>query len=228
MTKYIVNDIGFKTKDEVVKHVQSILYKYGEGDFLGKKDFDFIYDLLNEGHHDPDKKIGCGIAGFFVNSNDYNKRGFFIKRLDGSETDFSYVKCIYKKNDFQDIKSACRMAIREDIIKFKQNFFTDNQDNIGFVVCPFTKEKISIDNCHVDHIPPNTFNKIFLDWIKSENIEPKSVNLEGYGDGEMTKKFIDKTVEKSFIEFHRERMNLRVTSPLGNLSGSKLENRNHK
>ena len=106
MSKYVINNKDFERKADVVKFVQSILYKYDEGNFLEKNDFDFIYDLLNEGHHDPDRKIGCGVAGIFVNSNDYKNRGFFIKRLDGSETDFSYVKCIYKKSPLHDIKSA--------------------------------------------------------------------------------------------------------------------------
>lgn len=225
MSKYSINNRNFNTKDEVVKFVQSILYKYDEGNFLEKQDFDFIYDLLIEGHHDPDRKIGCGVAGIFVHSNGYGNRGFFIKRLDGTETDFSYVKCIYKKSPLQDIKSACRTAIRDDIVKFREEFFSKNQDKDGFLICPLTKEKIALDNCHVDHVPPNTFNKIFSDWIITKGIEPKTIKLIGFADGEMTKKIVDKELENSFITFHRERMTLRITSQLGNLSGSKLENK---
>jgi hypothetical protein len=227
MSKYVINKIGFNTKNDVVKFIQSILYKYNEGEFLDKIDFNFVYDLLSEGHHNPDRKIGSGVAGIFVGTNNYNRRGFFIKRLDGSITDFSYRKCIYKKGPLHDIKSACRTAIREDIIRFRENFFKENADADGFIICPFTHQKVSIDNCHIDHIPPNTFNKIFSDWIRTKNIDPKKVKLLGYGDGDMTKKFIDEKLKNSFIKFHRERMNLRVTSPLGNLSGSKLENRRY-
>ncbi len=223
MAKFIYNNIGFNTKEEVTKYVQEILYRYDDYQFLNKTDFNFIHDLLENGHHNPIKKIGCGISGFFVKKNMYNKRGFFIKRLDGSETDFSFVKCIHPKSSLQDLKSACRSAIREDIVKFREDFFSKNKDLNGFVTCPFTHEKVSVDNCHVDHIPPDTFNKIFSDWLSSQNIEPKSIELTGYDDGDMTKEFVDKDIEKSFVSFHKERMNLRITSPLGNLSGSKLE-----
>ncbi len=225
MGEYIIGSKEFKTKSKIVEFVQSILYKYNQGEFLDKADFEFVYCLICEGHHDPDKKIGCGVAGIFVNTNDYNKRGFFLKRLDGTETDFSYVKCIYKKSKLHDLKSACRTSIREDIVTFREDFFCKNQDANGFVTCPFTHEKLTTDNYHVDHVPPNTFNKIFSDWLSTYNIKPRTIELTGYDDGEITKKFVDKEIEKSFIDFHKKHMDLRITSRLGNLSGSKLENR---
>jgi hypothetical protein len=225
--KYIYNNFLFNTKKEVKEFTQSILHKYNDGDFLEKNDYDFIYDLLVKGHCDPDKKIGCGIAGICIKNTKYNNRCFNIYRLDGTCTDFSFVKCITPKNQIQDLQAACRTSVIEDINKFREDYFKQNQDSNGFVVCPFTKQKVNIHNCHVDHIPPNTFIRIFLDWMGSNKISPEEIEIKGYEDGETDKEIVNEDIKNSFIKFHRSKMDLRITSQRGNLSGSKLEYRKY-
>lgn len=217
--------MSFKTKSDVTSYVQKILYKYDLNEFLNKIDFNFMLDLLKIGHHDPDSKIGCGISGIYVTQNCFNKRCFYIKRLDDSETDFSFVKCIHPKNKMTDFMLACRDAVREDIIDFRRNYYKNNADSNGYITCPFTKEKVAESDCHVDHIPPTTFKSIVVRWIKDNSLNYESCEISGYDDGEMSKKFKDVSVKTSFRNFHKDLMNLRITSQYGNLSGSKLENK---
>lgn len=228
MSKYVVGDRNFERKEDLVREVQSILYGHEMGEFLGGPDFDFIYSLLVERHSDPDRKIGCGVAGIFVDQNDYGGRGFFVERSDGSRTDFSYRKCIFSKGPLCDIRVACRTAVRPDIVSFRERYFRENAGPDGRVECSLTQEKVSASECHVDHAPPDTFNKIFLNWIKEFGIDPEKIEISGYDDGEMGKKFRDPTLAESFRKFHGAHARLRVTSASGNLSASRIENREEK
>jgi len=224
MSKYSYNGVEFNRKEDVTIFVRKILYKYEDYEFINQKDFEFLYDLLKKGHYNSDNKIGCGVAGIFIKNNNYGNRCFFLKRLDGSEEHYSFVKCIHPKHPLQDIKNACRTAIREDIIEFKTNFFHKNTDSDDSVICPFTGTKVYEETCHVDHVPPQTFNKIFSEWVHKISIDPKSIKIINNGKDEMIKDFEDLKIKNSFIDFHKKMMKLRITSQLGNLSGSKIEN----
>ena len=87
----------------------------GTQHFNKQKDADFfVRELLNgqplkvaipEPHHSflcalialhprAAEKIGCGIAHFTVEYALHGTRCFYLARVDGSKTDFSYLKCI--------------------------------------------------------------------------------------------------------------------------------------
>lgn len=225
MCKYIINNIGFETKKDIIKHIQSILYKYDVGNIINKGDLAFLYDLLQR-HHRPDDKIGCGVKAMRVMTTKFNTNGFEIIRKDNTVADFSFMKCVNKKSELHDIKDACRNAVSEDIIQFKQEQFKKNANEKKEIICPLTGGFITWDNSHVDHVPPNTFDNIFKKWLKEQDIDPKSVELLGYADGEVGKWFKDKNIGKKFREFHNKHAKLRTTSAIGNLSHSKKEKHN--
>ncbi len=215
----VVGDREFRTKEKLTEYVQSILHGYELGDDLDKHDFDFIYTLLVDGHHDPERKIGCGVADIFVKSTGYgygkSGRGFFIRRQDGSEVDFSYKKCITPVGPLHNFKVACRNAARPDILKFKEDYFRDNADEYGLVTCPLTQQKVPKNECDVHHEPPNTFDKIVLGWISELGINPEDVELSGYEDGSVTKNFVEDYIAQSFRIYHQAHMNLTITAPEG-------------
>lgn len=54
-----------------------------------------LLDLLQKGHHEPEKKIGDGVNAFQVRFHpEYKSRCFFIIRKDDSVDDFSFRKCV--------------------------------------------------------------------------------------------------------------------------------------
>jgi len=167
--------------------------------------------------------MGCGIFSFRKIKSSYGKGEFEIIRKDGSTTDFSYVKCITPRNKEYYVKSACRNAISPDILEFKVKYFRENKDNEGKILCPLTKQKIAINESHVDHAPPNTFEFIFRNWKKDRGIDSGSIEIIGGEDGEEKKSFKNHELTKSFIKYHNERANLRVVSAIGNLSNSKKQ-----
>ncbi|SHF23677.1 Protein of unknown function [Seinonella peptonophila] len=133
----IIGNEVFKTKKAAIERIRGIFHSYDTDEFLDLKDEVFIRGLL-ENHPDTDQKKGCGIAGIKVTQNPYFKRNktFVIIRIDGTETDFSFQKCITKPKPETKFRAACRRAIAPYIIKFKKEFFSKNED-----ICEITESR---------------------------------------------------------------------------------------
>ena len=72
-----------------------------------------------------------------------------IKRLDGSTIDFSWLLCCKFKNKSidEDLSMAMRFAVRDDILKFREN------SPIICNICKETSDEFN-GNFHVDHDKP--------------------------------------------------------------------------
>jgi len=207
------------TKKETIKQIQLILNKpFRTRRILSTKEFNFVHTIL-EHHPEFNKKEKCGIEDIFIKKTIYNNNGFFIRRLDGTITDFSYLKCINGSNKLQEIKSMFRSAIRPQIVSFKYSIF--NSDNE--VICPITKKKLNNNNCHVDHYKP-TFNQLFKKFIKEEGVDLNKLEVGGQNkDNSMNYYFLDKKLEKNWYDFHFFNSELRITSIQGNLRRKRNE-----
>lgn len=214
---YVVNGKTFKTKAKLRDYIRKIRDRYLEKQRLGEGDFAFMLDLLQR-HEKPDIKIGCGVSHMYVKTNSVFRRNreFWLVRVDGSETDFSFESCLTHKTKLQKFKEACRTAISSTIQSFKKDFF-DCADVSLF--CPITGELMTLSgNSHVDHAPPNTFDKIIRDFIRIKDIDVNRVGLLEEEDGRVRYEIEDKCLERDFIDFHNTRADLRVISKLANLS----------
>ena len=163
-----------KTQTKIYKKrkCQDILKK---GIILDEEQY-FIGELLIN-HPDYEKKKGCGISNFFIKKTIWNNNGFFIKRKDNSETDFSYLQCLNPRTDIRKIKMACRSAIK-DFVMLK-----DNRKNIS-------------------HHEGLSFKEIFNLWIENKKIDNLKIN-----DGEdncMEITFKDKRISNDFAIFHNQ------------------------
>jgi len=134
----------------------------------------FIGELLKD-HPNYEKKKGMGIEDFFIKKTVWNNNGFFIKRKDGSETDFSYLQCLNKRDALQKIKMACRSAIKD------------------FVMIKSNKEYIS-------HHSELSFNTIFNLWFENKEINDLEI-IDGK-DNCMEIVFKDKKISEDFSKFH--------------------------
>lgn len=133
---YIVNGEYFKTKAELKDRVKSILWTYLEGQDLAQDDFEFVLDLLSN-HPRSDIKIGAGVLRIFVKQNPVytHTRSFYLERVDGSQTDFSYIECISPASRRKKFFMACRVLIEPFMMDFKQRFFDEHG---GVATCEFT------------------------------------------------------------------------------------------
>jgi len=193
------------TKVKVKIIIQKILNSNPLGEWLGKEDTKTLHDLLTY-HEEYEKKKGKGIKGFKIQINYYKQRGFYIYRIDGSSTDFSYLKCLQPPTLNSKIKAACRTAITEDILNFKEEAFK----NSPTLICPLSKEILTFNSCHVDHFNP-TFIDIFNEWITDKKISEQDINQTE--DNSVRTYFINKDLEKGFRKFHNSKCNLRIISP---------------
>ncbi len=213
---YIVNGKLFKTKDELRKYIRNIKDSYLNGQRLNDEHFEFMFDLLQR-HEEPQIKIGCGIAYMYVKTNEVYKRNqeFWLVRLDGTHTDFSFEVCIKHSTQLQKFKNACRTAVSPYIMQFKLDFFANKSE----AICPLTGEVMSLkNNSHVDHTLPNTFDKIVQEFIRQYKINVANVELFTAEDGRVRNEVVDKELEQQFVKFHNEVAKLRIVSRRGNLS----------
>lgn len=226
MSKYTIAGEEFQTLDDLRTRVKGILGAYPDYCFLSPEDLSFMLDLLQR-HEHAWRKIGCGVAGMFVRRNPvFKNRGFWIYREDGSETDFSFEKCLRNKPESRllKFKHACRGAIAERVIQFKTDFF-NNHDQ---AVCPITGQEITPWNYHVDHSPPWTFDRIVHSFIRDFGIDVESVAIRGIGADRSLRNKLDSEIKAQFIAYHNERAQLRMLSPRGNLTLRKGGNHDHR
>lgn len=220
--KFIIDGQPFGTKLELQNKVRSILWGYLDGQSLELADFDFILDLLRN-HPTAHTKIGNGVSRIYTRQNPIykNTRSFYLERIDGSETDFSYLECISPTTKRKKVFMAFRVLIEPDMIAFKQKFFDNNG---GEAICEFTNQKIRFIGSHVDHIPPNTFDAIFNGFANYYGLNIEAVELKDeLADNKIQNELADAQLANEWIKWHRERAKLRVVSRLANLSHVKKQ-----
>lgn len=206
----------FRTKEAAVARVRGILYGAVEGEALPSQDFAFVLDLLLR-HPRANEKIGCGVRDIRVETNRTwrAQRYFRLCRVDGTSTDFSFLKCIRRHSATSDFKSACRAAIREQILAFKSAFFREHRDGCDTVRCAISGAEVGFYDAHVDHEPPWTFDAIVASFIPEHGLVLSQVRFlrDSFGV-----QFADPTLKEAFGAFHRQRAQLRVVSAHANLT----------
>lgn len=214
---YLIGLKEFRTKKEAEAFVQSILYRYKPGQELSDEDLVFIMDLLQR-HPSAEKKIGVGIRNVrVVKEVIWGTCHFEILRTDGSTTDFSFMKCLYPATRLQLFKQACRHAVAKEMVDFRHRAF-DLANAEGQIICPILHTPITIHEAHVDHGPPWTFDRLVQEFIACEALDIESVELTGFGDGELRRGFADPSLAERWCQFHTTNAQLRVVSAKANLS----------
>lgn len=173
-------------------------------------------------HPQASQKVGVGIAGFFVaRSPDYSTRCFYLRRVDGSETDFSWNEAMSPTSPITRLRMACRNATMDQKLEFKDREWPVGDR--GERICPITSKEFTRETAHVDHQPPQTFMKIVDDWLTAEGLEIVDVPIDHMGDLRSVDTFANARQAESWSEFHRMHAVLRLVSAEGNLrQGAKL------
>lgn len=224
------------TKEEI----QKILYDFANKNIPNdSKEHDVLYNTLLH-HPEPSEKIGAGIDYFFVQKSKwrFNQFNFMIKRIDGSQVDFSFLKCLNNKtikrtstraieNSDENWNRIFREIIIPQISSFREKAFESVGTKDKFI-CSETKLKVKKIFAHVDHVYPLTFQSILVDFLKSRSLNLKQIDLtEDVGTSE-TLKIKDELLRNDFYNFHAERCVLRIVCSTANLQSKRTNDYNKK
>lgn len=195
-TKYVFGNKEFKNKEDVVKYIQTRVSNKLLNVRLNKKGEEFMLDLLENHPHAQEKK-GVGIDYIYLHKSEYNNKEFCIKRLDGTETIFSYKKCIYppKYSNRNKCIAAFRKSIEYQIIEFRAEYYSNHT----------AQENNNLDKTDIHHSLPNSFKKIVEDFILEYNLDFNNSYTLLKQDDDKFYYLIDKELELSFQNFHKKR-----------------------
>lgn len=202
----VVNGELFTTKAALTARCRGMLQ--------GEIDQPFLYSLLQR-HSKAVQKIGCGVRHFDVRVNQpFGTRGFWIVRVDGTETDFSYIACISPPSKEADALKAMRNAIHPQILAFKQWAFAPT----GMYNCALTGQRIAFSSSHVDHKPPRTFDALVQSFLSSYQFKLSDIEVNDTLDGDIETCMKDGPTKELWQTFHQTYAILQITSAAANLS----------
>jgi hypothetical protein len=208
---YNCGGIYFKTQKAITEHIRGILAS-GQGVpfALSGTVLDFVEDLLCRYHPDWGKKVGCGISAIWIKTNRFGKRGFYITRTDGTETDFSFMKCLAKRSALGDFKKAARNAVEAEITNAESSYFDSTNDPR----CPVTQQRLSFGKSIVHHMEP-MFDTLVSEFIRAYAINIDLVEYKTGIDGHEGAEFTSNDLADYWRDYHIEHSNLLVVSQEG-------------
>ncbi len=207
---YAIGPHVFHSLGRAQEHAQRILKRGTPEAPLAGSEFAFMRALL-ERHPNAARKAGAGVDSIFVRVNwktaEYENRCFWLRRIDGSETDFSYTECIAPTDHRSHFLRAARLCIHYQI----QEFRDAERARLGeTTVCPLSGREFAIATSHVDHQFPNTFEVLIDRFISERSINIDDVEIiSGWHDG-IHHEFADSRLASSWKEFHRAHAVLRL------------------
>lgn len=218
-----VGDIVFASKDALKKACQEVLYAYDLGQTVTEPLYDaFLRELLLR-HSKTEIKIGVGVASFQIEQGEPRGRCFWLTRVDGTRTYFSYPACIRGEDLTPEKKAtlAFRHEIRDQLIAFKQSVFTGSD-----VRCALTGVMVDFYSSHVDHVYP--LQRLQQDFLLGEHLSLSQIAVQQWQEGEQQRGgarilFLDRDFATRWSEYHQKHAVLRVTSPEANLQRGRSE-----
>lgn len=213
---YHLGGLTFTSKKDVKAYAQAILHNHQHGYRLTEAETAFFCDLL-ETHPHRDEKVGPGIVAINIGRDpNFNTPMFVATRVDGRRIDFSYNECLAPTNSLTKFSAACREAVSDDILAFRDKTFNGSD----WVLCPLTGQMITRNEAHVDHAPPWPFSAIVCKFIDTYQIDATTIEMDPRN---MTRDvFKDKALRELFRRFHAKFSRLRVISAAENI---RLSNR---
>jgi len=224
------NGRAWKTQSAALAHFKVMLARYSDEEVVEDRvDHDDLIALLERYDAvivDGPSKIGNGVDSFFRRRNTgdgYSTPGFWVRRVDGSETDFSYLAAVRgaPKSNAQEFYDACRAAVAADLKAAKARHFKTYGDELGRVPCELTDELITIESAHIDHAYP-TFGQLVLSFRAARGwqheVRPGTVTVPA--DSQTTTTFVDPAVVAAFRQFHHGAAILRIVARTRNLAMS--------
>lgn len=227
---YTIGGREFKSKQTVTDYFSHILRTNKVGTKL-PKNFEKDVIILLQFHTERDEKIGCGIDHIktekhldAINGFYSNTQHFHIYRTDGTDIDFSYKNCVnnmgksgYKGKKKDDLTKSFRFVVRPQIDAFRTKAFGKKQ----YLKCEVLGVNFSKKTCHVDHIPPMTFQNLFDNFLEHYGLTIEEIETQPVDNIYDTVK--DEAIRNNWYNYHQKHAQLRVIHKTANLAQKKSE-----
>lgn len=201
----LLGPFEFRTKGEAEAAIQEV----ANGAEIGKPVVglakEMILDLL-ERHPEASRKIGVGVSQVVVRVNAYKKRGFYLLRLDGSETDFSWTKCLSPPRPIDRVRTALRSCIADQKLEARDRHFAAGPN----ARCELTGVAITPATCHVHHEKPS-FAELVDAFLAARRVLPSEivfVRADGVEGSRLAAEW--RELGREFEEYHREHARMLV------------------
>ena len=175
-----IGDCYFPSKTAARCAIRKIYYDYRPGETVQGEDFYFLAALIQR-HPRATQKIGCGLATFRIEvdemSSTAKRRNHLcvLVRVDGTETDFSYKKCLTPESLRSVFLDACRTVVVSQIQAFRTRQFGELRN--AQVACALTGALVSWDDAHIDHEP--RFEQLVIDFLREVGWDYQTIPLAG-------------------------------------------------
>lgn len=173
---------------------------------------------------DGSGKIGAGVEHFETRVNVTNggrSVGFWAVRIDGSETDFSFIRAVNEapKRELEQLADACREAVFREIQSAKSLYFASNADETGRVTCALSGETVAADESMVEYVG-RRFGQLVKDYALAQGwgtTVPAGVVSQA-ADAQTETIFVSREHLEGFRRFHRGNAKIRVISKTARIS----------
>jgi hypothetical protein len=207
----VIGDQAFATKKAATEAIRAVLYAYESGATVSDEHDAFLRGLIAL-HPESESKVGAGVESFQVQDNAYvNSRGFWLTRVDGTRTDFSFVSCLTPPSREAEAKKAFRTEVRRQLEAFRDRNYKPGQ----VLFCEVTGEPITRETAHVDHNP--TFESLAAAFLAERGLSMSSVGVEPTRDGVMENRLADRALAEAWADYHKAHARLRIVSKKANL-----------
>lgn len=208
-SSFVVCGQAFGTKKALEQKIQAILHRGIITTVLSDEEQRFIFGVLAY-HNNAGMKIGCGVAAITVRPAAQNSFCFWITRVDGTETDFSYKACLKTPSRRSEALKGFRQAVVGQVIAFRDSAFRH-----GPVKCAITGEQIAKSEAHIDHAAPDTFLCLVERFLNGRAID--TVDVLPTADGNTLTYLADKQLETEWQNYHQQHAKLRVAGKTAHL-----------
>lgn len=203
---------------------REMLRGYKPGDRVSDVDALDLFSLLGR-HPEYVQKVGTGVSHFTIIMTEHGTPCFRIERVDGSGTDFSFMVCIRQQapSRKQEVSRAFRWAVRYDMYNARDHFFAEHKDSAGTVSCAETGERITLEQAHMDHRPPMTFEVIVTTFLAHQGLDFASVPISWGRDDQTTPELTHDGLRDKFRAYHATVARLDFVKKAANLAQSARE-----
>jgi hypothetical protein len=127
-----------------------------------------------------------------------------VIRVDGTETDFSYLKCVSEKTAWSEFTEALRRSVKQQIWEAKEKVFLWDE------VITLAGETVTREETRVEYLSPDTFGWLAEEFSLTEKLDKNNLPLGPSPDGE--KVIVDQALESRWQAFHEKRAKFEVLS----------------
>jgi hypothetical protein len=207
-----IGALTFTRKGDATQHFRDILYAYDFGSRIPEPHHSQMRWLLER--HPDSEKIGIGIDHFSVRSAIHRTRCFEVVRVNGTRTDFSLGTCVDGKasTDLAEALKALRAEVTDELRQMKWEVFRTSGLPNGKARCAISGREITLDEAHVDHMPPYSFKSIALHLLEQSSVPISPALVTPPKDNQYQPALADRSLAERWKTFYQANAKIRIVA----------------